>query len=186
MGIMTRMVKIFKADIHGVMDQFEDQGLLLKQYLRDMEEALSGKTADLKKMQASREQIQQELNKYSRQRQSLERDLDIAIQRDKDDIARMLIRKIRPLQDLSNEMSLRIENLDHEIEELRDHRDHQKLQYQQIKYRAAGYFQQKERQPRHKEMPSLVSDDLFSEPSRAEIELELMRRKEILRTGGVQ
>ena len=33
MSIMTRFVRIFKADIHGVMDQLEDKGLLLKQYL---------------------------------------------------------------------------------------------------------------------------------------------------------
>ena len=47
MGIASRMVNIFKADVHGVVDQFEDQGLLLKQYLRDMAEALSQKEAEL-------------------------------------------------------------------------------------------------------------------------------------------
>jgi len=41
MGITTRLVRIFKADLHGVMDQLEDQGLLLKQHLRDMQAALN-------------------------------------------------------------------------------------------------------------------------------------------------
>ena len=50
MGIMTRVVKIFKADIHGVMDQLEDPSLLLKQHLRDMEEALNEKEVKLKKV----------------------------------------------------------------------------------------------------------------------------------------
>jgi len=40
MAILTRIIQLFKADIHGVMDQLEDQGLLLKQHLRDMEESL--------------------------------------------------------------------------------------------------------------------------------------------------
>jgi phage shock protein A len=48
MGILTRIVRICKADIHGVMDHIEDQGLLLKQHLRDMEKALSEKEAGLK------------------------------------------------------------------------------------------------------------------------------------------
>jgi hypothetical protein len=40
MAILARIIRLFKADIHGVMDQIEDQGLLLKQHLRDMEDSL--------------------------------------------------------------------------------------------------------------------------------------------------
>ena len=45
MGIMTRMLRLCKADVHGVMDQLEDKGLLLKQYLREMETSLGHKGA---------------------------------------------------------------------------------------------------------------------------------------------
>ena len=57
MGIASRIVKIFKADIHGVMDQLEDPGLLLKQYLREMEEALNQKEAKLARKIALRNQV---------------------------------------------------------------------------------------------------------------------------------
>ena len=100
MGIMTRVVRIFKADVHGVMDQLEDRQLLLKQHLRDMAEALSLKEVRLNEMLASRKQAQQDRDKYGRQSQALEQDLAVAIQKDKDDIARMLIRKIKPLDSL--------------------------------------------------------------------------------------
>ena len=50
MRIVTRIIRIFKADIHGVIDQLEDQDLLLKQYLRDMEEALHQKEAKLQNL----------------------------------------------------------------------------------------------------------------------------------------
>ena len=186
MGIMTRMAKIFKADIHGVMDQFEDQGLLLKQHLRDMEEALSSKEADLKKMQVTRHQIQQELDKYKKQGENLERDLGVAIQRDKDDIARMLIRKIKPLKDLTDEITHRIETLDQEIAGSRDQLDQQRLQYEQLKHRAVEYFYRAEKQHWQKNMSTLSFDYRTGEPTQAEVELELMRRKETLRTGGLQ
>ena len=58
MAIITRMIRLFKADIHGVMDQIEDQGLLLKQHLRDMEATLVQKEAGLKKMVLAKEQAQ--------------------------------------------------------------------------------------------------------------------------------
>jgi len=41
MGIMTRFTRIFKADIHGVMDQIENKELILKQGLREMEASLA-------------------------------------------------------------------------------------------------------------------------------------------------
>ena len=60
MGIATRITKIFKADIHGVMDQIEDQGLMLKQHLRDMEEALIQKKAQLKQRCFAKDQARQD------------------------------------------------------------------------------------------------------------------------------
>ena len=41
MGLANRMYRIWKADIHGIMDQMEDKGLLLRQHLREMEEELA-------------------------------------------------------------------------------------------------------------------------------------------------
>jgi phage shock protein A len=52
MGIAKRVFNIFKADIHGMMDQLEDKGLLLKQYLREMKEALELKEIRLKKLES--------------------------------------------------------------------------------------------------------------------------------------
>jgi len=54
MGIFTRIIRLCKADMHGVMDQMEDQGLLLKQHLRDMETALNRKEMYLKQMKQSK------------------------------------------------------------------------------------------------------------------------------------
>ena len=93
MGIMTRIIGIFKADIHGVMDQLEDQNLLLKQYLRDMEEELHQKEAKLQKMMVSQNHAQQDHDRYQQQCDTLENDLTMAVQKGKDDIARMLIKK---------------------------------------------------------------------------------------------
>ena len=44
MGLFSRITRLCRSDLHGVMDQLEDKNLLLKQYLREMEEALEEAT----------------------------------------------------------------------------------------------------------------------------------------------
>jgi phage shock protein A len=177
MGIMTRVVRIFKADVHGVMDQLEDQGLLLKQHLRDMAEALSLNEVKLNKMLVSRKQVQQEYDKYQQQSQTLEQDLVVAIRKNKDEIARMLIRKIKPLDSLRDEIGDCIRNLDQEIAYYRDHLGQQRLQYDRLKHRSIEFFR---KAPAHKwqnDLSGIVPDGKLGELSEEEIELELLKRK---------
>ena len=115
MGLMTRFVRIFKADIHGVMDQLEDKGLLLKQYLRDMEDALAQKENRLGKVAAAQNQTQQASEKYRLEINKLEQDLTVAIKKDKDEIARMLIKKILPLTKLRDDVQHHLDHLDQKI-----------------------------------------------------------------------
>jgi len=180
MGIMTRVVRIFKADVHGVMDQLEDQDLLLKQHLRDMAQALNLKEIKLNKLLASRKQAQQAHDKYQQQSQALEQDLAVAIHKNKDDIARMLIRKIKPLDSLRNEIAERITNLDDEISYCRDHLDQQRIQYDRLKHRSIEFFHKAPMSEWHKSPSDIVPDGKFGELSEPEIELELLKRKEAL------
>jgi len=180
MGIMTRVIRIFKADVHGVMDQLEDQELLLKQHLRDMAEALSLNEVKLNKMLVSRKQVQQEYEKYRQQSQTLEQDLVVAIQKNKDEIARMLIRKIKPLDSLRDEIADRIRNLDEEISSYRDHLDQQRLQYGRLKHRSIEFFHKAPMHGWQNDLAETVPHGKFGDLSEAEIELELLKRKEAL------
>jgi len=180
MGIMTRVVRIFKADVHGVMDQIEDQGLLLKQHLRDMAEALRVNEVKLNKMLVSRKQAQQEYDKYQQQSQTLEQDLVVAIRKNKDEIARMLIRKIKPLDSLRDEIADCIRNLDEEISSYRDHLDQQRIQYDRLKHRSIEFFHKAPMHGGQNELTGTDPIDKFGELSEDEIELELLKRKEAL------
>jgi len=180
MGIATRIVKIFKADIHGVMDQLEDQGLLLKQYLRDMEEALNQKKAHLARKIALREQAKKEHAKYDQQYQTLNRDLTVALQKDKDDLARMLIRKTKPLESLCEALAGQVATLDEEVSRFKEHLSELGLQYEQLKIRSAEYFHRTEMRAREKDMLDIIPNNIPGELSEDEIELELFKRKEAL------
>jgi len=180
MGIASRIVKIFKADIHGVMDQLEDPGLLLKQYLRDMEEALNQKETKLARNISLRNLAQKEHAKYDRQYQTLDHDLTMAVQSGKDNLARMLIRKTKPLGSLCDELAAQVAILDEEIAQFKAYLSEQRLQYEQLKIRSAEYFHRTEMQEREKDMRDIIPNNIPGELSEDEIELELLKRKEAL------
>ena len=180
MGIASRMAKIFKADIHGVMDQFEDQGLLLKQYLRDMAEALNQKEVKLARKATLRDQTRKEHDKYYRQYQALDHDLTVAVEKGKDDIARLLIRKTKPLGRFCDVLANRVASLDEELTQFKEQLSEQRLQYDQLKVRSAEYFHRTQIRARENDRLDIFPDQVQGELSEEEIELELLKRKEAL------
>jgi phage shock protein A len=185
MGIMTRFMRLCKADIHGVMDHLEDKGLLLKQYLRDMEEELGRKEARLRKMVASQEKAQQDYERYSQECEKLDQDIEAAIDKDKDDIARMLIKKLKPLAHHRQELGRHIQSLRQEIRQFQESVEEQRLQYEQLQLRSKEYFHRVEREQWEATISAAVPSRVSGEPSEEEVELELLKRKETTK-GGAQ
>lgn len=184
MGIMTRMIRLCKADIHGVMDQIEDKGLLLKQLLRDMEEELGKKEAELQNMAASREHARQTYEKRAREMEKLEHDIMSAVEKNKDDIAKMLIKKQKRLAIHQEEMAHHIESMNREISRFQESVKSRQLHYEKLKIRAAEYFHGQERKEWEKNITCIFPVSPAAEPSDEEIELELIKRREALKGGG--
>jgi phage shock protein A len=185
MAILTRMVQLLKADIHAVMDQIEDQGLLLKQHLRDMEQFLVEKEAQLKKMRAARDRAQQEHQQAERETGNLEQDLQIAIEKNRDDIARMLIKKLKPLSRLQTARRNHIDRLNLEIDRFKALTEQQRIEYAHLRQKAAEYFYHRERKNWEPIGPAASSGLRIDELSEEEIELELLQRKEALKGGAI-
>jgi phage shock protein A len=183
MAILTRIFRLFKADIHGVMDQIEDQGLLLKQHLRDMEESLVHKEAKLKQMCFARDQARQDYEKGTKESNNLERDLEVAIKKDRDDIARMLIKKLKPLTRIQSHRCSHIDRLDHEIEQFKENLEQQRLQYEQLRQQATDFFHRAEKQNWDHTWPAMQAGFGVHDLSEEEVELELLQRKEALKGG---
>ncbi len=179
MAIIARIVKIFKADIHGVMDRLEDRRLLLKQYLRDMEEVLLHKEAKLRQMKVSHNQKQKDLADYRQQWQALDHDLTVALRKNRDEIARMLLRKMKPLENKSEKLTRHLEALKEEMIQFKNHLKQQHRRYEQLKYRSIEYFRRTQMQQWEKNLVVPISEDGYDAPTDEEIELELLKRKEV-------
>ena len=183
MGILTRIIRLCKADIHGVMDQLEDKGLLLKQHLREMEQIISQKEAHRNSLIVTRSRLEKERKSYEKQREKLEQDIASAIKREKDDIARMLIKRNRPLTNLADELEGSIKRLDEQIEQIEEGLKQQQLCYEKIKHRSDEYLYKTEQQRWEKSVPPVSVNSIYNDPSSEEIELELFQRKEALKGG---
>ena len=183
MGIMTRFMRLCKADIHGVMDQLEDKDLLLKQYLRDMEEELRRKEAKLRKMVISRDKAQQDHEKYSEECKKLDQDIEAAIRKDKDEIARLLIKKLKPLASHCDGLGRHIQTLDREIRQFNERIEEQRLQREQMQLRAKEYFHRMEREQWEKTISATIPAVASREPCEEEVELEILKRKETTKGG---
>ncbi len=183
MALLARIIRLFKADINGVMDQIEDQGLLLKQHLRDMEASLVQKETKLKKMGLAMDQAQHEYKKMQKECDNLELDLKVAIKKDKDDIARMLIKKLKPLTRIQSDRCSHIDLLHREIVEFKKNIGQQRLQYEQLKQKATEYFHGIEKQNWENTWWSIPTGFRVHDLSAEEIELELLQRKEAIKGG---
>ena len=141
MGIMTRVLTLFKADIHGVMDRLENRELLLKNHLREMEEILENNEKELKRKASARERIRQRREQYGKQKEKLEQNLTLAVRKNKDDIAQVLIKKARPLAELCENLNRTLEKIDEKIASDNEALVLQRLRTEQIKHRSQTYFQ---------------------------------------------
>lgn len=183
MTIMTRFMRLCRADIHGVMDQLEDKGLVLKQYLRDMEKELDEKENKLRKMGASLNQAQREYEKHARESARVEQDLTVAIEKDKDDIARVLIRKLKSLTGYMEELARHVDRLQCETARYRNGLNEQRLQYEQLQLRSAEYLRSLELRQWETALSGILPQAMGREPSDEEVEIELLQRKEAVKGG---
>ena len=183
MGVFTRIARLCRADMHGVLDELEDRGLLLKEALREMEAELARKGARLEKLGGARDQARQDYERHVGECDRTEQDLAMAIEKDRDDLARFLIRKLKPMEQVRDALSHQVANLEQEIDGLREIMDEQRRGYEALKHEARTFLQREEREHWERKPSEIGCYGPSPEPSDEEVELELMRRKEA-RAGG--
>ncbi len=184
MGIMTRLLRLCKADVHGVMDQLEDKQLLLKQYSREMEASLDRKKRQIAALSQRRIEMSNRTARHNEEMRKLEEDLELAVEKEKDDIARALIRRRRILDSTCRLLQAQLETLTQQERELTATVTDQRVQYEALKTKSDAYCLR----AGHSSFPSAADpirgDWTPIDPKEEEIELELLQRKQALQKGG--
>jgi phage shock protein A len=125
MTLIARVSRLFKADLHAVLDRVEEPDLVLRQAIREMEEDLA---RDGRSMEIQRSELQRIAARDAELERSLagiEEELDICFEAGKDELGRALIRRRLEGQSYRASLSQRREGLEEKLAGLQKRvRDH--------------------------------------------------------------
>jgi phage shock protein A len=177
MAILSRLTRLCRADLHGLMDQIEDRELLLKQHLREMETALQQKELHFKRMKEERTRLQREGERGEGYITGIDGDVAVAVAKGRDDIARALIRKLKTRERQQEEIARRLAILEQRCAQCAGELDEQWSQYRTLQLKAAAYREEIANRS-GSELPFAYPLRDLMEPSAEEVELELLKRKQ--------
>lgn len=117
MALITRISRLFSADLNAVIDHIEEPEVLLKQSLREMQEGLAVSQARLKAKQAQLQQVCVFKAQAELKQQQCNEELAVCLDAENDTLARTVVR--RQLENESNlsDLANKREELDLNIRE---------------------------------------------------------------------
>lgn len=99
MTLITRLTKLLKADMHAVLDKVEEPSALLKQSIREMEDAIASDERQVRLWQCEQEQLVKKIEQLTSTLADLEDKGELCFKSQKDDLARAMVkRKLETLQ----------------------------------------------------------------------------------------
>lgn len=93
MALITRMSRLFRADVNAVLDRIEEPAALLRQAVREMEEEQARDEQRGRLLAHEQQQLDTRIADVDRALHELDDQLDTCFGASKDDLARALIRR---------------------------------------------------------------------------------------------
>ena len=93
MTLITRLARLFKADVHGMLDWLEEPEAMLKQAVRDMETEIEQGEHTLAELQRRDQKLKAFEDGLRQTLTELEVHIDVCLEEDNDDLVRAAIRK---------------------------------------------------------------------------------------------
>ena len=119
MALIHRMSQLLTADLHAVLDRIEEPEALLRQAIREMEEAVADGARRLKALEAEREALTGRRAKLDASLRDLDGQLDVCFGAGNDALARKLVRRKLEAGRFAQHLAERLEALDKELADLR-------------------------------------------------------------------
>ena len=93
MALITRISRLFQADLHAVLDRIEEPDQLLRQAVREMEDDLARDEQGMKALNHELGQLVSRETDIGHSLEEIEDELDVCFESGKDDLARALIKR---------------------------------------------------------------------------------------------
>jgi phage shock protein A len=93
MTLITRITRLVKADLHGILDGLEEPEEVIKQAIRDMEEDIATQERRLEELHAVSQRLEREAQATTTAMQEIESQIDICFAAENEPLTKNLIRK---------------------------------------------------------------------------------------------
>jgi phage shock protein A len=93
MALITRLSRLFRADFNAVLDRMEEPEILLKQALREMEEALAKDQQQVKWIELELKQLESRYHDIERRLKPVSEELDLCLESGNEALARTLLKR---------------------------------------------------------------------------------------------
>ena len=117
MALINRISRLFKADLHAVLDNIEEPQSLLKQSVREMEDDLACDEQNLKNLQLERMRLQTSLKEINQSLEKANDELDICFDSNNEELAHRLVRRKLESERCRNFFTRKYENFKTRITE---------------------------------------------------------------------
>lgn len=172
MALITRLARLFRADVHAVLDRIEEPDALLRQAVRDMEEECARDAQRAALLGKEHEQLTARIADLDRALTEAEEQLDVCFRSGKDELARPVIRRQLEAQRLRKLLIARTTALERDQTALQRRRDDHQRRLDAMRQKAELLA---EEVPAAADEPRLVPDPVVRDE---DVELALLREKE--------
>jgi phage shock protein A len=121
MGIFSRISTIFKANVNDALTKAEDPEKILNQVVIEMNEQLAVAKQKVAAAIADEKRLQKHYEEASEQAKQWEEKATIAVQKERDDLAREALARRNEHQQLANEYKIQWEKQKQAVEQLKEH-----------------------------------------------------------------
>ena len=168
MSLLQRLKNTLSADAHGLVDALEDPALLLQQHFRDAEAEVLRKRARSSELELESKRLATQRERASADEERAERDSALALQQNRDDLARYALKQVLTQRQLGERLRARLAQIADERQELSRALEAQQTALEELRTRIQAHLSARE-------SGGLERD--FKPVSDEQIELELLRRK---------
>jgi phage shock protein A len=118
MALITRVARLFQADFHAVLDRIEEPEVLLRQAVREMEEALACDEQRSRVLQHEQRQLSNRETDLKESLHAIEEELDTCFEAGNDDLARACVKRRLEAQRFGKNISRKRAALEETLDDL--------------------------------------------------------------------
>ncbi len=136
MALINRIAKLFRADIHAVLDHVEEPELLLKQAIREMQEDLFGSEKQVAELEAEQLKLASTETRLKKSIAGIKQELDLCFASKKHDLARSLIKRRLETERFCEQLADKRKVMQQNISEMKARHEENLMQLESMQQKA--------------------------------------------------